>query len=329
MGKEYKKIYRLLGELTMIRAEDCVNADVLAEHYGVTKRTIFRDIETLQESGIPVSFDHSCGGYRVSDDFFMPPVELTFEEGLAVCTLLSHIADGGQIPFIEPASRAVMKIKSQMCDDLRQELGEMDRHIGVHLAASSEGEEVRDVYERVRNAIVSRSVLLCEYESVGCEQCERFEFAPYALYFGKRAWYVYGMHGGREAVRCLKLQRFVTIHETGAYFQMPDDFRVDQHHGNAWRMIRGEEVYDVVLRFDAEFAETVADTRWHKTQEVQYLDDGGLEFRCQVEGLDEIVWWVLSMGPHCKVIEPKALVERVRTLAENVVELYQGENVSS
>ncbi|QDU34020.1 HTH domain protein [Poriferisphaera corsica] len=327
MSKEYKKIYRLLGELTMIRAEDGVNADVLAGRYGVAKRTIFRDIETLQETGIPVFFDHGSGGYRVSDAFFMPPVELTYEEGLAVCTLLSHIADGGQIPFIEPASRAVMKLKSQMGDELRRELSEMDRHIGVHLAASSEGEEVRDVYERVRDAIVDRVVLECEYESVGGGEGGAFEFEPYTLYFGKRAWYVYGMHSGRGEVRCLKLQRFATIQELDKKFVMPKDFEVATHLGNAWRMIRGKKRHEVVLRFDAGFAETVADTRWHKTQELVYLEDGGLEFRCEVDGLDEIVWWVMGMGPHCKVIEPRELVEKVKGLVKEMATVYDGVDV--
>ncbi|QQE12072.1 WYL domain-containing protein [Planctomycetota bacterium] len=322
MGKEYKKIHRLLNEVMMMRAEEGVNAEVLAEHYGVTERTIFRDIETLQQTGVPINFDHKTGGYKVGDEFFMQPVELTFEEGLAVCTLLSHIAESGQIPFIEPAVRAVMKIKSQMSDELREELSELDRHINIQLAASSEGEEVRDVYERVRDAISRRQTLMCTYESVGNGEGAAFEFEPYALFFGKRAWYVYGMHSGRGEVRCLKLQRFVTIQELKQTYEIPEGFDVEKYIGLAWRMIRGTERYQIVLYFDESFADTIADTRWHKTQELAYLDDGSLEFRCEVDGLDEIQWWVLGMGPYCKVVEPVELAERVKELAEGVVKQY-------
>jgi len=77
-------------------------------------------------------------------------------------------------------------------------------------------------------------------------------------------------------------------------------------------MIRGGKTYKVEIWFDPTFAETIADTHWHPTQEVQWNEDGSTLFRCTVDGLDEIVWWVLSMGPHCVVKKPKALVDRVR-----------------
>ena len=326
MSKEYKKIYRLLDELMIIRAESGINPEMLAERFGITKRTIFRDIETLQETGIPVTYDHETAGYAIGKEFFMPPVDLTYEEGLAVCSLLSHIAENGQIPFIEPAARAVTKIKSQMSDKLRSELDEVDQHIELKLASSSEGEEVRDVYERVRYAIAKRHALLCTYDSVSntsdSNSTEQFIFKPYKLYFSKRAWYVYGYHDGRSAVRCLKLQRFSTMRQLEQPYEIPVDFSVTQHIGNAWRMIRGNESFEVILHFDADFAETIADTNWHKTQQIEYLQDGSLQFTCTVDGLDEIVWWVLSMGPHCKVLQPPALAQKIKDLATGILEQY-------
>ena len=46
-------------------------------------------------------------------------------------------------------------------------------------------------------------------------------------------------------------------------------------------------------------------------------------FRCKVDGLDEIVWWILSMGPHCVVNNPSELAERVRELAAGIVSQYE------
>ncbi len=87
-------------------------------------------------------------------------------------------------------------------------------------------------------------------------------------------------------------------------------------------MIRGGETFDVLIEFDAEFAETIADTHWHATQKIRENADGTMTFRCKVDGLDEIVWWVLSMGPHCVVKKPVELATRVKTLAEQMVKLY-------
>jgi predicted DNA-binding transcriptional regulator YafY len=78
----------------------------------------------------------------------------------------------------------------------------------------------------------------------------------------------------------------------------------------------------VELHFDPEFAETIADTHWHSTQEVIWNDDQSITFKCKVDGLEEIVWWVLSMGPHCTVKKPKELIEQVRKLASEMVARY-------
>ena len=56
---------------------------------------------------------------------------------------------------------------------------------------------------------------------------------------------------------------------------------------------------------------------------MDWHEDGSIAFRCTVDGLDEIVWWVLSMGPHCRVVKPAELAEWVVTLAGQVVAGYQ------
>ena len=85
-------------------------------------------------------------------------------------------------------------------------------------------------------------------------------------------------------------------------------------------MIRGEVEHDVELRIDPRFAETFADTQWHRTQELEWLEDGGVVFRCRVAGLDEITWWVLGLGSQCTVIAPAELRERVLAEARAMLE---------
>ncbi len=124
-------------------------------------------------------------------------------------------------------------------------------------------------------------------------------------------------------MRKLKLNRFSRIELTDRPYAIPEDFTLDDHLGQAWRMIRGDQRYDVELWFDADFAENVSDTHWHPTQEIDWHDDGSITFRCSVDGLDEIVWWVLSMGPHCTVRQPAELATQVRELAERTAANYR------
>lgn len=325
MSADYSRIHRLLKILTLIQGEQGWTSQRLALECNVTERTIFRDMKMLEGAGIPYFYDEQTRGYSIRRDFFLPPVQLTLDESLALAALAEHVGGDEQIPYTHAAARAISKIRGQLPVALRRELEKMEQHVSIKLAAAMPPESASDVYQRVRLALAGKRALRCRYESPSNEHGgSDFIFKPYALFFNQRAWYVVGHHEGHRSVRCLKLNRFTALEPTGIAYEIPRGFALDGHLGNAWRMIRGDRSYEVVLHFDAEFAETIADTHWHRTQEVIWRDDGSIEFRCRVDGLEEIIWWILSMGPHCVVKKPRELADRVKQLAEGIVRQYAG-----
>lgn len=353
LAADYSRIHRLLKILTLIQSGSGWTAGRLADACGTSVRTIYRDMRVLEGAGIPYYHDTQHPGYRVRRDFFLPPMQLTLDEALALIALGEHIGGREQIPLTRSAARAVSKVRSQLPHDVRDQLEKLDPHVTLNLARSGPFEGIRDVYDAMRDAITRRRTLHCTYEAATGKhkgEDDTFEFEPYTLFFNQRAWYAVGRHlgrqggrqegrqggrqssqqdsrqaerGGRNGLRSLKLNRFTSIEPTRQRYDVPDDFSLKDHLGLAWRMIRGEPRCDVELTFDADFAETIADTQWHETQQVTWRDDGSIRFRCQVDGLDEIVWWVLGMGPHCHVVKPDALASRVAELAVGVVALYR------
>ncbi len=320
---KYTRVHRLLKILTLIQGGEHWTPERLAGECGVSERTIFRDLNELEAVGAGIVFDKKAGGYRVDRDFFLPPVHLTARESMALMVLCEHLAGRGQIPFLDQAWKAMTKIQAVLPIDIHKEMSKIADAVVVQTARSAPPDGYADMYEKIRGAISSRRALRCTYDSLsGTSDGEAFEFEPYALYFAVRAWYAVGFHGGRGEIRTLKLSRFTGATLTERPYTIPDGFSLDEVLGNAWRMIRGGPDVDVELRFDARFAETVGDTCWHKTQRSEEHDDGSLTLRFTVAGLDEIVWWVLSMGPHCRVVKPDALREMVRAKAEAMVGLY-------
>lgn len=325
MPADYTRIHRLLKILTLVQGRGRWTAPKLAAACGVVPRTIYRDLKALAAAGISCFYDPQSRSYQLPREFFMKPVELTLEESLALVALGEQVAGRRQIPFTGSAARAVEKIRSQLPESIRREIEQVEEHLAIQLtqAAPPDGGGVGDVYETVRRAIASRCALRCRYQSVNApDTSPEFTFKPYSLLFRQRAWYVIGHHSGHRGVRCLKLTRFASLHLTDQPYAIPDSFSVRKHLGHAWRMIRGPKRYEVDLRFDADFAETIADTHWHDTQQIDWNRDGSIRFRCSVDGLDEVVWWVLSMGPHCRVVNPAELADRVKDLARQTIGQY-------
>jgi predicted DNA-binding transcriptional regulator YafY len=279
----------------------------------------------LEGAGIPYFYDDEAKGYSVRRDFFMPPIQLTVEESLALALLADHVGGQEQVPYTKAAARAIEKIRGQLPAKIRNELDQIEDHVAIKLSAATPPESSADVYDNMRSALSSKQALRCQYESLsGAKDGKAFVFKPYTLLFNQRAWYVVGQHSRHDDIRCLKLNRFAGIEQTDHAYTIPKNFSLNKHLGNAWRIIRGKKSFAVEIYFDAEFAETIAETQWHPTQEVVWNEDGSITFTCKVDGLEEIVWWVLSMGPHCTVKKPKELIAQVRELAAGIVANYPG-----
>lgn len=325
-ASRYGRIHRLLEVLTLIKSGMATTPGDLARACGVTDRTIYRDLKELEGAGFSIPFNSATGRYEIQSDRFLPPVQLTPDEALAIAVLCGEIAKHEQIPFTGAAWAGLSKIMAALPAGVREEITTTADAVCIRTARSVPADGFTGVYDMVRTALAERRSLVCRYDSLnpGSNGHEEFDFDPYALFFSVRAWYVVGWHHGRGAVRTLKLNRFTKVHPTQRTYTIPHDFTIDHHLGNAWRMMRGDRDYEVALRFDASFAETISDTTWHPTQEIENLPGGGVIFRCTVSGLDEIVWWVLSMGPHCEVLEPVELRDRVRDKVAAMARMYPG-----
>jgi predicted DNA-binding transcriptional regulator YafY len=319
--KDDKKLVRMMKLVNLVQSGRPHTPATLAGELGVGERSVHRYIKDLEKSGIPLVFDAEWGGYRPRHGTFMAPVALTADEALALAAVCTMVAEQDAIAFTQPAVSALNKIAATLPEDLRDEMRDVSDAMMLRTPGTNPGDGHGDVYDTVRRAIAQRRALVCRYDALhGRGTDEEFDFEPYALLFSVRAWYAVGYRSDREALRTLKLSRFSKCTPTGRAYEIPADFSLETHLGNAWGMIRGETEYDVELRIDAAFAETFSDTEWHRTQELEWLDDGGVVFRCRVAGLDEIVWWVLGLGSQCTVVQPPELRERVREEARAILD---------
>jgi len=325
MGKRYTRVYRLLKLISLIQAKRGLTPTDLAELCEVHVRTVHRDVDALNAAGIPCGFDNDEGGYRIQRGFFMPPVDLTTEEALSLIALIEQVSKPANIPFMHTAAQAVEKIRSQLPAKVLEVLQPLDNRIHIGLACGMADDSPHQVYHQMRTAIATKRALRCRYESNNDsgKPAHPFVFKPYALWYCQRAWYVAGQRDDRDGPRQLKLNRFIAVTPTDKPYFIPDDFDLTAQLGLAWRMIRGEKRYDVAVRFKQPFAETVSETRWHSTQQEQWSEGHqSVTLRFTVDGLDEIVWWILGYGPGAEVLEPAELRTQIHDLLARAVAVY-------
>lgn len=299
------------------------NADALAVECGVSRRTIFRDLDMLRLSGIPLNYDEEQQHYRIPGACLLPPTNFTPEEALALVVLCHDLGNGGGLPFLGPARSAAVKLESSLPARLRDQLRDMASTVRIQPPPLNPLEGCRPIYEQLLDAISSRRNVRIRYASFqeGKELATRL--SPYRLFFSRRSWYVVGRSSVHRAKRTFHLGRIVHIETLDDQFKIPRGFSLDRYLRNAWHMIpeKGRD-REVLVRFSKLVAKNVAEVQWHKTQRLVFNDDGSLDFRATVSGINEISWWILGYGDQAEALEPAALRRLVADRAKRMAAIY-------
>lgn len=301
------------------------NADRLARECGVSRRTVFRDIESLRAAGVPIAFESQGQEYRVDGAHFLPPTDLTLDEALALTVLLGRAAPLAIAPLAGHARSAAAKVRALLPGPIRDEVASL-----AAVVASSPREHtsvgVSDgVYRTLLGASARKRVVRMRYDSVGERSTIMTNLSPYQMMFHGRNWYVIGKSSLHREVRTFHVGRVLEAEVLARPFRIPGGFSLKRHLRNAWRMIPGDGPdQEVGLRFTPLVARNVADVLWHPTQRCELLADGSLDYRVTVSGLSEIVWWVLGYGDQVEVLEPTELRKQVARRLKAALARYSG-----
>ena len=109
--KEKPRLSRLTAIITQLQSKRIVTANYLAERHNVSVRTIYRDIRTLEKSGIPIITEEGKG-YSIMEGYHLPPVLFTEDEANALITVEQLVIKNKDQSFSENVSSAIEKIKS-------------------------------------------------------------------------------------------------------------------------------------------------------------------------------------------------------------------------
>jgi proteasome accessory factor B len=317
-----RRIVKLLG---LLQGGQKYNAKALADACGVSRRTIFRDLDALRLAEVPLVYDEQRQSYCIPGHYFLPPTNFTADEAMALI-VLSHQVGGRSLPFYSAAQSAAAKLENALPDRLLQYLRKVSGAVRIRFDVTNPLPGKEEYYQQLVAAAAERRCVRIQYGSLHENGDIQTKLHPYKLLFNQHSWYVIGRSTLHRDVRTFNLGRIHKLERLEDSFAIPPRFNIDRYLRNAWRLIP-EEGPDstVVVRFSPRVARNVAEVVWHKTQQHEFLADGSLELRVTVSGLQEISWWILGYGNEAEVVEPpelrRMIAERVRKMAQ----LYERE----
>lgn len=290
---------------------------------GVSRRTVFRDLDALRDAGVALQYDRQADCYSLTDATPISPVDLNTDELVALSVVTGQLGNEHHVPLFTPAAVAARKLQSQLSSKARREVNDMASAISLTATGTAKLGDKSELFDLLLQARQQRRVLRMQYESLTEWETVTTKLRPYQLLYSRHSWYVIGRSNAHGEVRTFKLARIASLELLDEKYALPRGFSLRRYLKNAWRMVPepGKDL-NVVIRFSPLVATNVAEVIWHPTQRLEPQDDGSLLFHAKVSGVNEISWWILGYGDQAEVLKPARLRKLIATRVKSLANLY-------
>ena len=297
-------------------------ASDLAGELEVNPKTILRDIEFMRDRmNLPVEYSRATKGFAYTAEVSaFPTMQITEGELLAMLVAEKALQQYRGTNFEKPLAAAFKKLAASLPENISINFSDWEQTISFRTSA----EPILDlaVFDQLARATAGHQRLRLTYRKPGRKATELRVVDPYQLANINGEWFLFAWCHLRKDIRTFAPARIVGVEASGDTFKRPEKFSLERRLRDSFGVIAGKGNFDVVLRFDELVSDYIREKRWHPSQKLAELPDGGVELRLKLSSLDEIRRWVLGWGGSCRVVGPDELASSVRRAAEQMLGLY-------
>jgi proteasome accessory factor B len=302
---------RMLRIHQALQAGGHPNATSLARDLEISTKSIQRDLDFMRDRlNLPIAYDAACHGYAYTEAVkAFPTMQITEGELVALVVAEKALQQYRGTSFEKPLLSAIRKMQQSLPDTISVNLAEVDQTISFRTRA----EPILDLqtFDTLAKAAAHRQQLEITYRKPGQRQAERRVIDPYHLANINGEWFLFAHDHLRQDLRTFVPARIQAIKRTGKTFPRPQKFSLEKRLRGSFGVRSGQGDHHVVLRFNARAADYVREKKWHESQQLRDLRDGGVELTLRLSGLEEVTRWVLNWGGDARVVKPRELAQAV------------------
>lgn len=316
------KADNMLSILWLLKSGKKMTAKQLAEALEMNIRTVYRYIDALCASGVPIISDagHN-GGYSLLQQFNEAPLFFDLSEQKALVHAAVFAQEAGY-PFGSDLTRAISKLKRYTNEEQRQTI---DRHsMGFDVIQSPADPALESVLQQLELAVANGQTLTMEYKNRYEHHVKSRQIDPYGLVFWRTNWYVIAFCHLRGEIRSFRANRIESVTRTESTFQRPAHFSA-------------RHFFLTTLLPEADNGRLISVHVKGRQQAIQDLCGHWFLGHALVERsvdqahfqLDEelvhtqVPHLLLPFGKSLSVVEPVFLKERLAAIAKDLLDYYQ------
>lgn len=311
----------MLSILWMLKQRKRTAAE-LADELELSIRSIYRYIDALCASGVPVEADAGPGGgFWLPEHFSAAPLFFNDGERRALVQA-SAFARGSGYPYVDALDGAIAKLKRYTND---AQLSQMERHEKGLSILHSPGEHSSILLEELEVCTAGGLTLQMEYCKGNGTPASSRCIDPYGLVMWKGQWYLSGFCHLRQDIRIFRVDRITGLERTGAAFLRPDGFSARDFLLQKLLPVpeQDSELTAVVIESEEAVLNDLC-SHWLFGHTLERRSTGSARFLLDQASLDSFApYFLLPYGKSLVIAEPASLKHKLARAAADLAEYYK------
>ena len=300
------QINRLIEITVILLNKNIVTAKELAEKFQVSTRTIYRDIEVLSSSGIPVYMSKGKGG------------GISLLEGYSINkTILSDSDKQSLIVALKTLQSIKYPEVSSVIDKISFMFnkGELENWVEIDFSRWGSNFNEGDKFTYIKNAILNNKLIKFAYVNSIANESKRI-IEPMKLIYKGQAWYLYGYCRLKEDLRMFRISRIKDLELLNEGFIRREIDKIEVNNAQQENI----NLIKLKLLFNKEALYRILDEFDSK----DVVDKGNYTYEVSME-LPESEWiygYILSFGCNVEVLEPAYIRDVIASRLEKMIKIY-------
>ncbi|WP_028295661.1 helix-turn-helix transcriptional regulator [Olivibacter sitiensis] len=317
-----KRFDRIVAIFVQLQSKRIVKAQELADRFDVSIRTIYRDIKTLESSGIPI-YGEAGSGYSLVDDYRLPPMRFSQEEVasfIAADKLMQKYADGN---MQEHFASSMFKIRALLRSQEKEQVTNLESKVIMKPRIQEKEQGTPNALTTLFESIARKTQVLLLYQALNADTPSERLVEPVGIFHQDSNWHMIAYCLLRQDYRQFRTDRIHDIKLTEQSFQ-------HQHQPLSFYLNNKEKKPTITTKIVVP-NDVARHLSWERSYfgfvEEELVDEKWL-MTFEVTNLEGFARWFVSFGDRASIIEPDELIIHVRDLIDRIGQNLKN-NVSS
>lgn len=306
-----KRFDRIVAILIQLQSKKIVKAQELANRFEVSLRTIYRDIRTLEASGVPI-YSEAGVGYALMDGYRLPPVMFTREEAssfIAAEKLMQKFTD---TTLGNHYASAMYKLKAVLRSDDKDWVSTIESSVLMQSSEKLFNDKSPNTLATLFESIAEKTQVVLSYEAIESNGITVRNIEPVGVFHDNNNWYMLGYCHLRNDYRQFRADRVHGIKKTEIPFSL-------EHDSLETFLNKNESIPTIKVRIlvEKKIAKYLSyERKYHGFVSEKEMEDK-IEMTFMSQNIEEgFSRWYMMFGDYATILEPERLKARILELLE-------------